>query len=54
MAVALITGGCGFIGTWVLRELIEQGILPVVVDNQSMPVRWHRILKDDALRVILA
>jgi UDP-glucose 4-epimerase len=54
MAVALVTGGCGFIGTWVLRELIEHSILPVVVDNQSMPVRWHRILKDDALRVIHA
>ena len=54
MAVALVTGGCGFIGTWVLKQLLEQSILPVVVDPQSMPPRWHRILKDDALRVIHA
>ncbi len=54
MPVALVTGGCGFIGTWVVRELIGRGILPVVVDTVSAPARWHRVLRDDALRVIQA
>ncbi len=29
----LITGGAGFIGTWLTRALSEKGIRPVIVDN---------------------
>lgn len=40
----LVTGGCGFIGTWVLRELLARGLRPVAFDVQPNPQRWERIL----------
>lgn len=40
----LVTGGCGFIGTWVLRELLERGLNAVVLDAGERPARWQRIL----------
>jgi len=44
VTTVLVTGGCGFIGAWVLRELLDQGATPVVIDTQSPPPRCHRIL----------
>ena len=44
----LVTGGSGFIGTWVLRELLNYGARTVVIDNQKMPARWERVLGDRA------
>lgn len=44
MTSVLVTGGCGFVGTWVLRDLIERGVSPIVVDNQPVPQRWQRVL----------
>ncbi len=43
----LVTGGSGFIGTWVLHELIARGARPVVVDvktgSRSLAgVAWHQ------------
>jgi len=40
----LVTGGCGFIGTWVLRELLQNGIRAVVLDVSPRPARWERII----------
>ena len=40
----LVTGGSGFIGTWVLHELLAQGFTPVVVDVQPARQRWERVL----------
>ena len=40
----LVTGGSGFIGTWVLHELLATGATPVVVDNQPNLARWQRVL----------
>lgn len=40
----LVTGGSGFIGTWVLRELLALGATPVVVDSQPNMSRWERVL----------
>lgn len=40
----LVTGGGGFIGTWVLRELLSRGMKPVVFDVQKNDQRWHRVL----------
>lgn len=45
---ALVTGGSGFIGTWVLRELLARGVRPVVFDVQANPQRWSQILGADA------
>ncbi|MEZ6061381.1 MAG: NAD(P)-dependent oxidoreductase [Planctomycetaceae bacterium] len=45
-AVVLVTGGAGFIGTWVLRELLARGARPIVVDVNPTDDRWHRILGD--------
>lgn len=40
----LVTGGSGFIGTWVLRELLARGALPVVFDVAENRSRWRRII----------
>lgn len=47
----LVTGGSGFIGTWVLHELLSREAIPVVVDHQPNPTRWQRVLGDNARRV---
>ncbi len=47
----LVTGGGGFIGTWVLRELLSRGLRPVVVDLHKNPDRWERVLGDAAADV---
>ena len=40
----LVTGGCGFIGTWVVRELLERGLHVVVLDASGRPERWQRVI----------
>ncbi|WP_373653004.1 MULTISPECIES: NAD-dependent epimerase/dehydratase family protein [unclassified Schlesneria] len=50
-AKILVTGGCGFIGTWVLRELLSQGLSPIAFDLRRDDDRWQRILGSDAQRI---
>ena len=47
----LVTGGGGFIGTWVIRELLSRGLEPVAFDRQINAERWKSILGDDASKV---
>jgi nucleoside-diphosphate-sugar epimerase len=47
----LVTGGSGFIGSWVLRELLRRGARPVVFDLQPAPERWRRVLGAAASQV---
>ena len=53
-SVVLVTGGSGFIGTWVLRELLSRGARPVVVDTHPAPDRWQRVLGERAEEIELA
>ena len=50
----LVTGGSGFIGTWVLRELLAQGARPIVVDPSPALPRWQRVLDSRASEVVTA
>lgn len=43
-ASVLVTGGGGFIGTWVLRALADRGIKSVAFDAHHNPERWERLL----------
>ncbi|MBI1839403.1 MAG: NAD(P)-dependent oxidoreductase [Verrucomicrobia bacterium] len=50
---ALVTGGCGFIGTWVIRELLSRRLRVVALDTGGRPARWERLLGADAAKVPL-
>ena len=52
--VVLVTGGGGFIGTWVLREVLRRGARAVVVDVRPNAERWANVLGDRAGEVAWA
>ncbi|MBM4074691.1 MAG: NAD(P)-dependent oxidoreductase [Planctomycetes bacterium] len=47
----LVTGAGGFIGTWVLRELIRRDMTPIAFDVQRNEERWDRILGPGVAKV---
>ena len=47
----LVTGGGGFIGTWVLRALLARGLRAVAFDAHENPNRWQRLLGARAAEV---
>lgn len=49
-----VTGGSGFIGTWVLRELLETGARVVALDVRPATERWNRVLGAGAKDVIFS
>jgi len=50
----LVTGGSGFIGTWVLRELIDQGKQVIALDVRPVTERWSRVLGAGAKDVVFS
>ncbi len=48
----LVSGGSGFIGTWVVRELLARGLRPIVFDARRNDERWRRILVGQAAQVV--
>lgn len=49
--VVLVTGGAGFVGTWVVRELLARGAGAVAFDVAPNPERWRRVLGSRAADV---
>lgn len=49
----LVTGGSGFIGTWVLRALLARGIRAVAFDAHENPARWQKLLGKRAAEIPL-
>lgn len=47
----LVTGGGGFIGAWVLRELLSHGARPVALDMRRNDERLRRVLGAGAAKV---
>ena len=45
----LITGGCGFFGTWIIRRLLDDGDRPVVMDLAHNPKRWAILLSPEEI-----
>ena len=50
----LVTGASGFIGTWVLRELLEAGARVVALDARPATERWSRVLGAGAKDVVFS
>lgn len=49
--VVLVTGGSGFIGTWVLRALLQRDARPIVLDAQPGGGGWSLLLGDQANQI---
>lgn len=52
MVSVLVTGGSGFVGTWVARELLLQGHQPVLFDLQPASERWNAVLGHRASDIV--
>ncbi len=50
----LVTGGSGFIGTWVLRVLLEVGKRVITLDVLPATERWKRVLGARAKDVVFS
>jgi len=44
-----ITGGCGFLGTWIIKRLLEDGDSVTVFDLQRNTKRWEMVLSPEQI-----
>ena len=52
--VVFVTGACGFVGTWVVRELLSRNAKVVAIDHQPIPDRWERVIGDERENITYA
>lgn len=52
MAHVLVTGGCGFFGTWIIRKLLQDSHRVTVVDVERSTRRWEMALTPDQIECI--
>lgn len=45
----LVTGALGCIGTWIVRNLVQEGLSPVVFDFAQNTHRWQLIMSSDQI-----
>ncbi len=45
----LITGGCGFFGTWIIKRLLDDGDHPIVLDVAKTTKRWEMIMSAEEI-----
>ena len=45
----LVTGAHGCIGTWVVRELVREGVAVTALDIGDEPQRWRLVMSDDEI-----
>jgi nucleoside-diphosphate-sugar epimerase len=52
MSHVLVTGGCGFFGTWIIRKLLADSHRVTVVDVERSTRRWEMALSPDEIERI--
>ena len=52
MAHIIVTGGCGFLGSWVLRRLLQDGHSATVLDLERTTKRWEMVLSPKQIEAI--
>ncbi len=51
MTKVLVTGGCGFIGSYIVEDLLRKGMVPIVLDNLSPQVHGdQQVIPMEVLR----
>jgi UDP-glucuronate 4-epimerase len=48
----LVTGAFGCIGTWVVRDLVREGVAVTALDLGAEPARWPLAMRDDEIAAV--
>lgn len=49
MAHYIVTGGCGFLGTWIVKQLLDEGHSATVFDLARVTKRWEMVLSPEEI-----